>query len=175
MKIDQAMGIDEEAAQRNGNLQILTAGLGGSRGPIVIALGSNLGGKAGKPPQVLKAALRALARSGIRIRRVSSFYRNPAVPASAQPPFVNAVALVETTLPPDRLMAALHRIERRFGRTRRRRNAARVLDLDLIAYHGRIEPGGPGQPTLPHPRAAGRAFVMVPLMELVPGLWRRSD
>jgi 2-amino-4-hydroxy-6-hydroxymethyldihydropteridine diphosphokinase len=90
------------------------------------------------------------------------------VPPSDQPWFVNAVASLETGLSPAELLAKLHEIEAAFGRTRLGRNEARVLDLDLLTYHGRVS--APGEsPVLPHPRLAERAFVVLPLAELAPG------
>ena len=163
------MGIVQDAAQRNGNLQMRRHG---GPGAIVIALGSNLGGRAGRPEQVLRAAIRALHRAGIEVEACSRFYRSAAVPASAQPPFVNAVALVRSPLRPRPLLALLHRTEKRFGRLRRQPNAARILDLDLIDYRGLVCLGGSGTPTLPHPRAWGRAFVVLPLAEIAPGFRR---
>jgi 2-amino-4-hydroxy-6-hydroxymethyldihydropteridine diphosphokinase len=62
----------------------------------------------------------------------------------------------------------LAEIETLFGRIRGERNAARTLDLDLLDYHGIAQPG---PPTLPHPRMAERAFVLVPLAEVAPD-WR---
>jgi 2-amino-4-hydroxy-6-hydroxymethyldihydropteridine diphosphokinase len=83
---------------------------------------------------------------------------------------VNGVAILDTTLSPAALLAVLHRIEAAFGRTRRVRNEARVIDLDLLAYHDRVS--GPGEsPVLPHPRLAERAFVVQPLAEIAPD-WR---
>jgi 2-amino-4-hydroxy-6-hydroxymethyldihydropteridine diphosphokinase len=75
------------------------------------------------------------------------------------------VTLVRTALSPAETLAALHRIEARFGRARGEANAARTLDLDLIA-HGRtvLE----GAIVIPHPRAHERLFVMGPLAELAP-------
>jgi len=93
------------------------------------------------------------------------------VPPSAQPAFVNAVVLVETTLSPKALMALLHRIEQRFGRMRRARNEPRILDLDLIDYRGWISEGRDEGPVLPHPRVLGRPFVLEPLAEILPS-WR---
>ena len=77
------------------------------------------------------------------------------------------MAIVETALPPDKALAALHAIEARFGRRRHEQNAPRTLDLDLIAY-GRTWSEAPA---LPHPRAHERAFVMRPLAEMAPD-WR---
>ena len=101
-------------------------------------------------------------------RRRSRWHRTRAVPPSAQPPFVNGVVLAETVLRPRALMAVLHRVERRFGRMRRRRNEARILDLDLIDYRGWISDGEDGGPVLPHPRVLDRPFVLEPLAEILP-------
>jgi 2-amino-4-hydroxy-6-hydroxymethyldihydropteridine diphosphokinase len=84
------------------------------------------------------------------------------------PPFVNAVARVETELEPDALMRLLHRIEHMFGRARGAPNAPRTLDLDLLDYHGRVDAG---PPQLPHPRMDGRGFVLLPLADIAP-YWR---
>lgn len=135
---------------------------------ILIALGANLPSEAGPPAETLRASLAALAENGIRIVRVSHFFQTPAWPDPVDPPFTNAVALVETTRNPAALLALLHEVESRFGRVRGARNTPRTLDLDLLDYDGRIEAG---PPVLPHPRLAERAFVLVPLAEVVPD-WR---
>jgi 2-amino-4-hydroxy-6-hydroxymethyldihydropteridine diphosphokinase len=135
---------------------------------IVIALGANLDSPAGPPAATLTAALGALAQNGVKIEAVSAFYATPAWPDPADPPFVNAVARVDTAHSPDKLMQVLHKIELAFGRTRGAKNAPRTLDLDLIDYQGRVEEG---PPTLPHPRMAERAFVLIPLSDVAPG-WR---
>ena len=132
---------------------------------IVIALGANLPSHAGAPRETLKAALCELSHHGVHIAQVSSVYITKAWPDPSDPLFVNAVARVETSLPPVELMALLHRTEEYFGRTRSIRNAPRSLDLDLIDYDGRVEQG---PPVLPHPRLAERAFVLVPLSEIAP-------
>jgi 2-amino-4-hydroxy-6-hydroxymethyldihydropteridine diphosphokinase len=135
---------------------------------ILIGLGSNLPSTAGSPASTIEAALVRLRREGVQVVARSRFYRSEPVPKSDQPQFVNAVAQIETVLPPDDLLALLHRIEDAFGRVRRIRNEARPLDLDLLDYDGRIVAGGPNTPTLPHPRAHLRAFVLVPLQEIAP-------
>ena len=102
--------------------------------------------------------------------RRSRWYESAPVPASDQPWFVNGVAAVETELSAADLLALLHRMEADFGRERRVRDEARVLDLDLLAYGDRVS--APGEtPVLPHPRMAERAFVLLPLADLAPG-WR---
>jgi 2-amino-4-hydroxy-6-hydroxymethyldihydropteridine diphosphokinase len=135
---------------------------------IVIALGGNLPSHAGTPDATLHAALMALAMHGIRALRVSPFYSTHAWPNPSDPPFVNAVACVASTLPPREFMNCLLEVETSFGRKRSTKNAPRPLDLDLIDYDGRIEEGNP---QLPHPRLAERAFVLVPLADVAPG-WR---
>jgi 2-amino-4-hydroxy-6-hydroxymethyldihydropteridine diphosphokinase len=119
----------------------------------------------------LKAALMDLGRRGIDVRRLSPWYRSAPVPVSDQPWYVNAVAEIATDRSADRLLAVLHEVEEAFGRVRSVPNAARLIDLDLLDFRGEIAAGGPGKATLPHPRMAGRAFVLRPLADLAPG-WR---
>jgi 2-amino-4-hydroxy-6-hydroxymethyldihydropteridine diphosphokinase len=111
-----------------------------------------------------------LRAEGITIVARSRLYESDPVPKSDQPKFVNAVARIETTLPPSPLLSLLHRVEDSFGRVRRVRNEARALDLDLLDYDGRME-SEPGGPDLPHPRLHLRAFVLMPLIEVTPE-WR---
>jgi 2-amino-4-hydroxy-6-hydroxymethyldihydropteridine diphosphokinase len=112
------------------------------------------------------AALANLPES--RVARCSSLYRTAPVGILSQPDFVNAVALLETTLAPEALLDALLDIEARFGRIRRERNGPRTLDLDLLLYDD-IELDLP-RLTLPHPRLHLRAFVLLPLAEVAPDL-----
>ncbi|MCE9648900.1 MAG: 2-amino-4-hydroxy-6-hydroxymethyldihydropteridine diphosphokinase [Parvibaculum sp.] len=148
---------------------------------ILIGLGANLPTVHGAPRATLEAALSVMPSFGITVRRRSSFYRTPAVAQYVQPPYVNAVAIVDTALPARELLAALHRVEAMFGRVRQVRWAARTLDLDLLDYQGQIvtaagprgpEAGaGPLPLALPHPGLASRGFVLVPLVEIAPE-WR---
>ena len=135
---------------------------------IVIALGANLVSPAGPPAATIAAALGALAQRGVKIAAVSALYATPAWPDPSDPPYVNTVIRVATAHAPTGLMAILHKIESVYGRTRSAKNAPRTLDLDLIDYHGRVEEG---PPTLPHPRLAERAFVLIPLLDVAPE-WR---
>ncbi len=132
---------------------------------ILIALGANSDSAAGPPAITIVSSLGCMAAQQIRVLKVSSFYRTPAWPDPSDPPFVNAVALVQTPLGPAGLLQALHTIEVTFGRERSHPNAPRTLDLDLIDYDGRVEEG---PPVLPHPRAAERAFVLKPLADVAP-------
>ncbi len=132
---------------------------------ILIAIGSNLPSALGGPRATCEAALDRLQALGVKVVAVSPWYETAPVPASDQPWFVNGVAVVETTLPPEDLMALLHQVEGEFGRSRTVANAARVLDLDLLAY-GRVIRSGPLD--LPHPRLHERSFVLYPLRDVAP-------
>ena len=130
-----------------------------------VALGANLG----NPTAAVLAAFAALANlPESRVARCSSLYRTAPVGILSQPDFVNAVAVLETTLAPEALLDALLDIEARFGRVRRERNGPRTLDLDLLLYDD-IEVDLP-RLTLPHPRLHLRAFVLLPLAEVAPDL-----
>ncbi|MBM3504674.1 MAG: 2-amino-4-hydroxy-6-hydroxymethyldihydropteridine diphosphokinase [Alphaproteobacteria bacterium] len=138
---------------------------------ILVGLGANLPHPVfGTPRATLRAALDLLDASGLAVIRRSRFYRSSPVPPSDQPLFVNAVAVVRSELPPAALLERLHDIERMFGRVRRERWEARVIDLDLLDVAGVVTTAGEGV-RLPHPRLAERAFVLVPMAEVAP-TWR---
>ena len=129
-----------------------------------VALGANLA----DPLAQIRAALATLAQAPEwRLRRASSLYRTaPVGKIPAQPDFINAVAAIDTTLAPQALLAALLRIEARFGRRRDFHHAPRVLDLDLLLYEGQTI--DTPELCLPHPRMHLRAFVLEPLLEIAP-------
>jgi len=146
---------------------------------VLVALGSNLATSAdGGPRGVLEAALDAMPAFGIRVGARGPFYRTPSLSQYAQDDYVNSVVGVETILPPQSLLAMLHRIEALFGRVRRDRWGPRTLDLDLLDYQGLVVPATGrrgidavgGLPlALPHPGLMGRGFVLLPLREVAPG------
>jgi 2-amino-4-hydroxy-6-hydroxymethyldihydropteridine diphosphokinase len=130
----------------------------------VIALGSNL-----EDPlaQVRRGFEEIAALQDTKLLAQSSLYRTAPVGFADQPAFVNACALVETTLSARALLEALLALERRHGRVREVPNGPRTLDLDIVLYGNRAhhEPGL----TVPHPRAHERAFVLAPLLDVWPG------
>jgi len=138
---------------------------------ILIGIGSNLSGGGYKTSvDVCEAALNALADKGMIVLRHSQWFESEPVPVSDQPWFINGVASVETPLNAVDLLACLHEIEESFGRIRRQRNEARILDLDLLAFGSDIIEI-PDGPMVPHPRLHERAFVLLPLQEIAPE-WR---
>jgi 2-amino-4-hydroxy-6-hydroxymethyldihydropteridine diphosphokinase len=141
---------------------------------IFLGLGGNMPSRRfGAPRATLEAALGALAQQGLRVCRRARWYRSQPLPDDGQPWYVNGVAEIETSLPPEELLARLLETERLFGRERRERWAPRVIDLDLLAYHqlSNWEAGESAAPVVPHPRLHERAFVLAPLAELAPE-WR---
>lgn len=136
---------------------------------MLVALGSNAAWGGEGPARLLERALGRFSDHGLRVVKRSSWWCSAAWPDAADPPFLNGVAQVETTLEPEDVLASLHALEAEFGRARTRRNAPRTLDLDLVA-HGRVVRAGPGL-VLPHARAAERLFVMGPLAQIAPD-WR---
>ncbi len=114
-------------------------------------MGANLPGPDGPPERTLAEALAALRSEGLALRRLSRFFRTPCFPAGMGPDYVNAAAVLapvagDGDVPdPARVLAALHRVEARFGRVRRTRWAGRSLDLDLLAVGGILRPDAAGQ------------------------------
>lgn len=131
-----------------------------------VGLGSNLDG----PERRIRQALLALdVMAQTRLVRHSRLYRTAPWGRGEQPDFVNAVAQLSTGLAPRPLLDALLALELEQGR---RRDGTlwgpRTLDLDLLVY-GDLRLDEPGL-SLPHPRIAGRAFVLLPLAEIAPEL-----
>lgn len=134
--------------------------------PVWIGLGANLG----DARAALQTARQALAQlPGTTLVASSRLYRSAPVQAQG-PDFLNAVAELRTTLAPLVLLQALQALEQAAGRERPYVNAPRTLDLDVLLWGA----GGhsvwelPGL-SVPHPRLWERAFVLLPLAELLPG------
>ncbi len=120
---------------------------------------------------------------------MSRLFATPCFPPGTGPDYVNAAAVIATSLDPPTLLGHLNAIEDRFGRQRVQRWGQRTLDLDLLAYEDLVLPDAathdhwrnlppdaqvrqaPDTLILPHPRLQDRAFVLVPLAEIAPD-WR---
>lgn len=139
-------------------------------GPIIIGVGGNLPtAEFGPPRATCGAALHVLSQEpGITISGRAGWYETAPVPVSDQPWFVNGAVAVATELTPADLMRRLLDIETRFGRQRGERNAARILDLDLLTLGDQVLTG---DPEVPHPRLHSRAFALLPIRDIAPG-WR---
>ena len=130
----------------------------------VLALGSNLGERA----ETLAEAVSDLVdRQEVRLVDVSPVIQTKAVGGpEAQPDFLNMVMIVMTTLGPYELLAHCQAVEAKHHRTREVRWGPRTLDVDVITY-GSLAQDDPVL-TLPHPRAAERAFVLFPWLLIDP-------
>lgn len=157
----------------------------------LLALGANLPFAGRDPQATIAAAVEALAGEGLHPRRLSRIWRTPCFPAGAGPDYANAAAVVTGPVlaDPAEALAALHRVEARFGRERAERWGGRTLDIDLLALGDSVLPDAetqdhwrnlpaaeqarqaPDRLILPHPRLQDRAFVLVPLAEVAPD-WR---
>jgi len=113
----------------------------------------------------MEGAVLHLSKS-LDIVAVSPWYVTAPVPVSDQPDFLNAVIHIQTNLSAHSVLEFLHSVERRFGRVRSVRNAARKLDLDLLAYDSSVI--DEDRLTVPHPRLFERAFVLLPWCDLAP-------
>ena len=136
-----------------------------------IALGSNRPhGRHGRPAQVVEAAIARLDED-FGLFDASPIILNPAIGGAGRD-FANAVALVESALPPAAMLKAVKAIEREFGRRAGRHWAARVLDLDIVLWSGgRIRSR---DLTIPHYELETRPFVLQPLAAIAPN-WRIRD
>jgi 2-amino-4-hydroxy-6-hydroxymethyldihydropteridine diphosphokinase len=130
------------------------------------------GGNLGDPASTLRAAAAELGRRAGRVRAASPVYRSAPVGVTNQPPFLNAVASLDTPLSADALLDVLLAIEAEQGRVRDVRWGPRTLDLDLLWFDGELRDDP--RLTLPHPRAHEREFVLRPLCDLAPDLELRG-
>lgn len=135
---------------------------------ILIAIGANLPTWDGRHPlATCRAAVEALrSLPGLEVAAVSTWHTTAPVPPSGQPDYCNGAARLHGTADPAWLLARLQAIESAAGRRRSVPNAARTLDLDIIAIGGLVRDSP--DPILPHPRAHLRRFVLAPLAEIAP-------
>jgi 2-amino-4-hydroxy-6-hydroxymethyldihydropteridine diphosphokinase len=130
----------------------------------VLSVGSNLGDRLG----TLQGCVQAIAGlPGTDVLAVSPVYQTAPVGGPPQPDYLNAVLIVATSSPARDLLTATQRIEAAFGRVRAERFGPRTLDIDIVSYDGQVS-SDPAL-TLPHPRAAQRAFVLQPWHDVEPG------
>ena len=130
---------------------------------VYLGLGANLGDRQGN----LLRAVELLLQWG-QIEELSSLYESEPVGYLEQPPFLNAVCELTTTLTAEELLAVVKNIESALGRTPSFRNAPRPIDIDILFYGEQVM--NSPHLTIPHPGLEERAFVLVPLAEIAPDL-----
>jgi len=131
--------------------------------PAFLGLGSNVDDRVRHVTEALRALTRVPRSS---LARVSSLYETDPVGDPRSPRYLNAVAQVDTDLPPEAFHQETVRIEAEGGRGPTDRAGARTIDLDLLYYGDRVlqRPGL----EIPHPWIAERLFVLIPMLELAP-------
>jgi len=128
-----------------------------------------LGGNIGDVRATLDEAVHRFAEGAqVKLIARSSDYRTPPWGITDQPPFINAVIAISTTLTPRALLTRAQACERALGRDRAREQhwGPRTIDLDILAYDDLVQ--SDATLTLPHPHLFERAFVLVPLAEIAP-------
>lgn len=131
---------------------------------VYILLGSNLQ----HPKKQLQLAQKNIATQIGHISRQSCLYQTAAWGNTHQPDFLNQVIIVNTVLTPDQTMHTILSIEKKMGRIRTKKNAPRIIDIDILFFnkqsiHSAIL-------DVPHPQIQNRRFVLIPLNELSPNL-----
>lgn len=128
-----------------------------------LGLGSNLGDRLG----TLQRAIDLLAAEpSIVVQRTSRIWETEPVGGPEQPDFLNVVAEIETALEPHHLLHAVNHVEAELGRSRDVRWGPRTIDIDILLIDALTLEGD--RLTVPHPRMHERAFVVMPLLELLP-------
>ncbi|MBQ9376624.1 MAG: 2-amino-4-hydroxy-6-hydroxymethyldihydropteridine diphosphokinase [Schwartzia sp.] len=132
---------------------------------VYMSLGANLGDRM----ETLREALRRIdALKGVELTAVSSVYETVPWGKTDQPRFLNLAAAVRTSIAPETLLACTQSLEASLGRVRHEKWGARTIDIDIL-YMEDVVMQSPLL-TLPHPYMTERAFVLVPLAEVAPGL-----
>lgn len=128
-----------------------------------LGLGSNLGDRKQNLAQALE-----LVSQQVAVEQLSSIYETEPVGYKQQPLFLNAVCRIFTKLSPEQLLGLAKGIEAKLGRIPSFHNAPRLIDIDILFYGDEVVSSR--ELTIPHPHLAERAFVLVPLAEIAPGL-----
>ena len=131
---------------------------------VYLSLGSNVGNREAN----LKAAVNALEEARVHVLRASPMYETAPVENTKQGWFLNLVVEGETKLMPLQLLQRTTRIEKELGRVRTTPKGPRTIDIDILLYGNAVLKAADLE--IPHPRMAGRRFVLAPLAELAPEL-----
>lgn len=128
-----------------------------------VGIGSNIGDRS---KNLREAILEIKRMEKTTLLRISSFYETEPIGLREQPFFLNAVIEIDTEIPPEELLFALKKIEKKMGREKGVKGGPRVIDLDILFYGEKVL----YTPVLeiPHPHIEKRRFVLLPLLEITP-------
>jgi 2-amino-4-hydroxy-6-hydroxymethyldihydropteridine diphosphokinase len=130
---------------------------------VYLGIGSNLGSRR----ENCLEAIRLLEESPfISVIKGSSFYETEPLGYENQPPFINCVIEIETTLEPQRLLKICQDIEVVLARERVIHWGPRTIDIDILLYNNQVI--DQKDLKIPHPLMHERGFVLIPLSEIVP-------
>ena len=129
---------------------------------VILITGGNLGDKR----KNLKKAAQLIGERIGEVEKSSGIYETEAWGLTDQPVFYNQVHVVKTVLSPDEVLHRILKIEEEMGRKRTVKNAARIIDIDILFYDEQIV--NEEKLVIPHPQISNRRFVLLPLQELVP-------
>jgi 2-amino-4-hydroxy-6-hydroxymethyldihydropteridine diphosphokinase len=135
---------------------------------LILSLGSNLGKNNSKDGRQrnLERAIELLKENGMKVMKESGFYETEPEGIIDQPKFLNMAVELTTELTPEECLETIHQVETKLGRVRGSKNGPRTIDLDIIFYDQSII--NHQDLVIPHPRMHRRAFVLVPLTEILP-------
>ncbi|GAB2822398.1 2-amino-4-hydroxy-6-hydroxymethyldihydropteridine diphosphokinase [Ferruginibacter profundus] len=131
---------------------------------VYLLLGSNQN----NPRKQLAKACSCISKQIGYIKRASGIYQTAAWGNTDQPDFLNQVLIVDTLLAAEATMQTILTIEEKMGRVRTKKNAPRIIDIDILFFNKEII--ATKNLSVPHPQLQNRNFVLVPLNELSPNL-----
>lgn len=135
---------------------------------VYLLLGSNMGDS----EQMLSTCRNFIEKKIGNIETASSIYRTAAWGKEDQSDFLNQIIVTNTKLPAEKILEKIFLIEKEMGRIRTFKNAARVIDIDILFYNDEVIKTETLQ--VPHPQIQNRRFVLVPLLEIAPQFFHPS-
>lgn len=133
---------------------------------IILSIGSNLSSKYGDRFDNIKKCISLLNSSHIALEKASHFYETPSYPNNKFPKFINIVLIIKFNKDPNTLIKLTKLIEKKMGRIKAKKNAPRIIDIDIIDFNKLVIKDY--LLTLPHPLLEKRNFVLFPLKEISP-------
>ena len=133
---------------------------------IHINIGSNLQSNVGSRFDNITLSVKLLQESKIKINKISNFFETPSYPNKQLPKFLNIGLLVDFDKDFNQMFQIIKLIEKKLGRIKTKKNDPRIIDIDIIDFHGIINETK--DLILPHPRCHLRNFVLYPILQIDP-------
>ena len=133
---------------------------------IHINIGSNLQSNIGSRFDNITLSIKLLQEAKIKINKISNFFETPSYPNKQLPKFLNIGLLVDFDKDFNQMFQIIKLIEKKLGRIKTKKNDPRIIDIDIIDFHGIINETK--DLILPHPRCHLRNFVLYPILQIDP-------